>query len=60
MQTLKIRSTKPQAEFLQMDKLFKGFIAGFGTGNLNIGLFWKILTPIVTFVVAYFYIDKTS
>jgi hypothetical protein len=34
--------------------------AGFGTGNLQIGLFWKILTPIVTFIVAYLYIDKTS
>lgn len=26
----------------------------------GVGLIWKILTPIVTFVVAYIYIDKTS
>lgn len=33
--------------------------AGFGKG-FDVGLIWKILTPIVTFIVAYFYIDKTS
>lgn len=33
--------------------------AGFGK-DFDIGLIWKILTPIVTFIVAYFYIDKTS
>lgn len=33
--------------------------AGFGKG-FDIDLIWKILTPIVTFVVAYIYIDKTS
>jgi hypothetical protein len=33
--------------------------AGFGQ-DFDVGIFWKILTPIVTFIVAYFYIDKTS
>jgi hypothetical protein len=31
-----------------------------GKGLEQVGLLWKILTPIVTFIVAYFYIDKTS
>ena len=33
--------------------------AGFG-GDFDIGLIWKILTPIATFAVAYVYIDRTS
>jgi hypothetical protein len=34
--------------------------AGFGTEGLGVGVFWKILTPIVTFVVAYIYIDRMN
>jgi hypothetical protein len=31
-----------------------------GKSLSSVGLLWKILTPLVTFVVAYIYIDRTS
>lgn len=35
-------------------------VAGKFSSAYHLDLIWKVLTPIVTFIVAYVYIDRTS